>query len=378
MGTGLAEIFDTDSIGSLPWPAGEEGRCAKEMLTPWIQQGVEAHVGNVNASVAALLVDDTVMPLTVAHRDSPGCYVASPYSQFVTYAIEHLSTVVPTSAVAPMSLGLKAFGKVLKWGQLNQTVYIDNWLVSTNLHPNLSISQLRDSIGALCKKYPGHAFAFRSVTPTLNPGLYEALKETGFQMIASRPIFYVDAREEKSFKSRMFKSDMKILEGTSYDIIHGGDFKREDIPRIRELYEALYLEKYSLGNPHLTDAFIHHVIDKDLWKFIAFKTEGRIDAVVGYYSRGDLMTSPLFGYDTQLPQELGLYRLISTALSLEAKKQGALLHQSSGAASYKKLRRAQAETEYIAVYTHHLPPLRRATWKLLQTTLNNLGKKFMS
>lgn len=372
-----ATLYSTTTIDGLSWPSSLE-TSRKELITPWVMDGAKSHIQNVDASVAALQVEDHVLPVSVANLDDTGCYVASPFSQFVTYATEHLNKSLSKKVLGPVQFLLKGWGGVLRSGRLNQIAYVDNWLVSTNLHPELSSESVEAIVKEITERFPGHAIGFRSVTRELNPKLWTSLEEAGFKMLASRPIFYLDTTEKAPFKARMFKSDLKLLKNTEYQLIDGSEIAITDISRIRELYEDLYLKKYSSENPQLTDAFIKLLIETKQWQFKAFRKDGRIDAVAGYFSRGNVMTSPLFGYDSSLPQELGLYRMISTALVLEAKEKGMILHQSSGAGKFKTLRRAHSAVEHIAVYTHHLPKRQRATWALLRGAMNQIGARIMT
>ncbi|WP_374016341.1 hypothetical protein ABU162_18735 [Paenibacillus thiaminolyticus] len=73
------------------------------------------------------------------------------------------------------------------------------------------------------------------------------------------------------------------------------------------------------------------------------------------FCRDGVMTTMLFGYDTALPQELGLYRMLSAALLELARENGDLLHESSGAAQFKRNRGARADIGYSAVFCDHLP-----------------------
>ena len=112
-------------------------------------------------------------------------------------------------------------------------------------------------------------------------------------------------------------------------------------------------------------------------RFKALKKEGRIDGVVGFVERNGEMFCPFFGYDRSLPQELSLYRLLSTVLMLEADRRHLLFHQSAGASMFKKIRKAQSCIEYIAVDYRHLPFKRRIPWILLEKLCNSIGVIFM-
>jgi hypothetical protein len=89
------------------------------------------------------------------------------------------------------------------------------------------------------------------------------------------------------------------------------------------------------------------------------------------------MTTPLLGYDTSLPQEVGLYRMLSAQLTLEATKRGIILHQSSGAASFKRFRGFIENIEYSAVFYQHLPFWRQLVWRLLGLLVNQIAVPLM-
>ncbi|MFP3787222.1 hypothetical protein SB769_39120, partial [Burkholderia sp. SIMBA_024] len=79
------------------------------------------------------------------------------------------------------------------------------------------------------------------------------------------------------------------------------------------------------------------------------------------------LAAPVLGYDTALPQELGLYRMLSYLVARTAHENGVQLHNSSGVAEFKRNRGAEPEFEYTAVYTRHLPWRHRVGWRLLET-----------
>jgi hypothetical protein len=128
--------------------------------------------------------------------------------------------------------------------------------------------------------------------------------------------------------------------------------------------------KYSPFNPDFTERFFAHALATQSFYLIGLRKAGRFDAVLGYFWRNGVMTTPIFGYDTGLPQALGLYRMISAVLAQEARRRGLLLHASSGAASFKRNRGAAPAIEYSAVYDRHLPVYRRLPWAILERVLN--------
>jgi len=87
----------------------------------------------------------------------------------------------------------------------------------------------------------------------------------------------------------------------------------------------------------------------------------------------DVLLQPLFGYATNLPQALGLYRLLSTQTALEGIQHHRLIHCSAGVGEFKRLRGAVPAIEYNAVYYHHLPKARQTPWCILKILLDRLA-----
>ena len=66
------------------------------------------------------------------------------------------------------------------------------------------------------------------------------------------------------------------------------------------------------------------------------------------------MTAPVVGYNTTLPQSLGLYRLLMATVFEEAMRTNLVVNLSAGAAQFKRQRGGRAEIEYSAVLVRHL------------------------
>src|SRR6202022_2402098 len=119
--------------------------------------------------------------------------------------------------------------------------------------------------------------------------------------------------------------------------------------------------------------FIRLALAERLLTIKALARDGRIDAALGYCGRRGYITAPLFGYDTQLPRELGLYRLLTSLTSLEALEHGWTVPFSAGVGRFKRLRGVFAVIEYNAVYDGHLPASRRRPWRLLQAVTDRVA-----
>ena len=146
----------------------------------------------------------------------------------------------------------------------------------------------------------------------------------------------------------------------------GKDFSDEDLARSVDLYNMLYLEKYSYYNPQFTFEFMKLARDEGILHMLALRRDGPINAVIGFFIRNGAMTLPLLGYDTSLPQTEGLYRLLTQLKIQEGLRRNLLIHSSSGVGKFKKARGGKSVIEYNAVYHNHLPAWRQRPWKLIK------------
>ncbi|MBV5343531.1 GNAT family N-acetyltransferase, partial [bacterium] len=71
------------------------------------------------------------------------------------------------------------------------------------------------------------------------------------------------------------------LRNHKYEIVNGGDFSNEDLMRSVDLYNMLYLEKYSYFNPQFTFEFMKLARDEKALHMLALKRDGRMDGVMG-------------------------------------------------------------------------------------------------
>ncbi|WP_257219510.1 GNAT family N-acetyltransferase [Paenibacillus sp. LK1] len=373
-------FFDRNSLEDMDWPNTEDGRDARAYLEPMMLQGTRDFMINANTTLLIARIDDLVLPLTVNDAEYENSYVCSPYTHYVRYAKQELMLLRKPL----LEKGFFALLSVVGWGmrqsQINKVVHINNWLLSTNLYPAMSGEQAVCLLAAVRERYPEHAVVFRSLCPGLHSDFTGELQQAGCQLIPSRQIYLYRANDPNfgNAKSRwLLKRDYELLTKHEYEFVSGANLTEEDIPRIAELYRLLYLEKYSYDNPQFSEQFIATAKASGALTLCGLRKEGRIDAVMGYFCRNGVMTTPLFGYDTALPQSIGLYRMLSACLIGQARESGHLLHESAGAAQFKRNRGAVSDFEYSAVYERHLPMSRRWCWLLLERLLNRVGVPLM-
>ncbi|MDG0794113.1 GNAT family N-acetyltransferase [Cohnella ginsengisoli] len=375
-------FYDSTNIGDCPWPDTAYGRYAKRYLLPIIEGGSEAFVGNVRTRLLVMSVGGIPVPVTVNEAEYANSYVCSPYTHYVSYAKEELSLLRNRALIAALSAVLTGIGGLLKASRFNRIVHVNNWLLSTNLYPALSDEQWSAALDCLIRAFPGYAIAFRSLNASLNAREMDLLRGRRCRLVPSRQIYLLRTGDPDfaNAKARwLLKRDRALAEQHGYVQVGPTDIVTADIPRIAELYKMLYLDKYSLHNPQFTTRLLEQALAHGTLELHGYRdgTTGRLEAILGFYAREGAMTTPLFGYDTSRPQAHGLYRLLSALLIGIARDRGLLLHESSGAAQFKRNRGAVADIEYTALYDRHLPAWRRGSWSALEGLLGKIGVPLM-
>ncbi len=364
-------LYDRANLGALDWPATTDGDYARRYLVPFMEHGPRAYIANAHTELQVLRVGATLLPITPTRFHPDNSYVCSPYSHYVAYGQEEFVTLKNPPLEAALRLLFRPLGWYFRRAQLDRVVYVNNWLLSTNLYPVLTSEQVTAALRWLVEAFPDRAIVFRSLDAEHNPVVFAALRAAGTRMVFSRSVYYQDVPSPQVQQRQHYRRDLKHFERTPYKVVDGDDLSPADAPRIVALYGDLYLRKYSYYNPQFTVAFVQLCLQQRLLVIKAFRRDGRLDGVLGYFIRRGTLTPPLFGYDTRLPQSLGLYRLISTLTALEGQRQGALVHFSAGVGAFKRARGGVNAIEYNAVYDAHLPAERRRPWALLHALMDH-------
>lgn len=375
-------FYDSTNIEDCPWPDTAYGQYARRYLLPVMTGGSEAFVGNVRTRLLVMSVDGIPVPVTVNDAEYANSYVCSPYTHYVSYAKEELSLLRNRALIAALSAALTGIGGLLKASRFNRVAHVNNWLLSTNLYPVLSDEQWSAALERLICAFPGHAIAFRSLNASLNAREMDLLRGRRCRLVPSRQIYLLRTGDPDfaNAKARwLLKRDRALADRHGYVQVGPEGMTPADIPRIAELYKMLYLDKYSLHNPQFTARFYEQALAHGTLELHGYRdgATGRLEAILGFYAREGAMTTPLFGYDTSRPQAHGLYRMLSALLIGIASERGLLLHESSGAAQFKRNRGAVADIEYTALYDRHLPAWRRGSWSALEGLLGKIGVPLM-
>ncbi len=358
-----AELGVADD-GDAPWAAG--------FLPELMRRDTKEFAENLDCAVTSLRVGRHALPVTITKAQPGNAYVVSTFTHYVSYALDELRELRNPPLEAALRWVLIGLGKLLQFGRVDDAVLVDNALVSTNLHPHLTIEELRTVTGALTRAYPACAIGMRSVHGR-DSRLPEYFRELGYRLIPARSVTFVPTASAAFKRKRDVRQDAKLLRESAYLVRSVLQPSRAELERMSELYRLLYIEKYSRHNPRFTPAFLEMAARTGMLEFRALERGGRMDGVIGFFVRGGYLTVPILGYDTRLPKETGLYRMLSSMISTEAHARGVDLHASSGVAAFKRSRGGEPELEYTAIQSAHLPIGSRIVWAMLEQLITRIA-----
>ncbi len=366
-------VVDAAGLGAAPWPDDPASAKVRRYVTPLMTEGVRPFIANASAEVRALLLDDAALPLTVHTPGPADCWSCAPSTQYHRYALSELRLVPSAVARGGLTAFAAPWGAFLRASGVDQVVQVNNWMFSTNLAPPLRADQVA-AIGALRDHFPDHAIVVRSLTEALDGPLVAGLVAAGARLVPSRQVYLVDPAEKLGKKARwLLRRDERLIADQGFELVAGEALSAAERARAMALYGALYLEKYSPYNVAFTERFLDLAIGGRLMEVAALRREGRIEGMYGFFQVDRAMTATLFGLDGAVPQEVGLYRMLSALTTRAAQRRGLVLHASAGAAAFKRHRGARPAIEVHAVFDDHLPAWRRAPWAALSGVLQRVG-----
>ncbi len=338
-------------------------------LCELMRRGPLELIENVSSEFTALRVNQHLLPVTVSSGQAGNAYVVSPLTHWVTYAQDELRELHSPVLERVLRIALEWLGSWLRFGRADDVVFVNNLPVSTNLHPDFTLEELRSMTQGLTQGYPNHAVGFRSVCDR-DSRLPEFLRELGYRLIPARSVTFVPTRGGAFRAKRDVRSDSRLLPESGYAARALTEPTPAELERVTELYRLLYIEKYSEHNPRFKPEFMELALRTGLLEFVVLERNGRLDGVIGFYQREGVLTVPVLGYDTRLPVKTGLFRMLSNAFAEIAYERGLDLHASSGVAAFKRSRGGEPELEYTAVYTSHLPLKNRLVWASLERLIS--------
>lgn len=343
-------------------------------------------IDNVVTDLKGTVVNGSILPVTVNEQAYHTTHVCSMYTTLVSYGRQELRHIDNKIARALSLAFVASLDHFLKAAKIDRIVSNNNFFLATSLYPALALKeqQLIQYIHKTAQQFGKHAIVFKSLNFHTNAQLMQTLKNAGCQLMPFREIFIFDPKLKDYTTQRHYKVDLNILKNNkNYSLGNESEITENDYDRMSTLYRKLYIDKHSIYNPQFNRHYIQASHKNGFIKYFGLRNaSGLLDGFIGFYDRHNVTTTPIVGYDTSLPQELGLYRMLMAYAISRAHKQGLILNLSSGASQFKLRRGGVSFIEYQAVYTKHLKnQFQKLTWHLLKGVLSHIGiplmKKFL-
>jgi len=319
-------------------------------------------VSNANAHIHSVDIAGNSYPVSLLdHSDWKESYVSSPRSTWLRYArseaLRHLSPAMAHLVKAGSCLIFGPLSALMHASKLDQAAIIANYLISTNLYPEWQADDIAQMTSVMCGRHSDSPLMIRNMCPEVSPSVMENLCAQGWKMMPSRMIYLCDPAQKHVWKHNHVKQDARLLNDGEVEIVTQTQLNLSDLADLRAVFRQLFIDKHSHLNPDFSPAFFELCLETNFLELVGLRWQGRWVGVLGLYIHPESgwLTTPLIGYDTSLPQELGLYRRLMAILLKEGKNRGCRLHYSSGASHFKRARGGIPALEYTAIYVEHLP-----------------------
>jgi Acetyltransferase (GNAT) domain len=343
-----------------------------ELWEPLVAHGMQWCAPNVHADVHWLDAGDVCWRVSVTRVQPRNSYIVSATGQYYDYAYDEIKRLPSVVQRAFSRAGMSALSPMLK--SLDPIVVLDALPVSTVLHVLRSEAQWAAGLAAVRAEFPSLPIVVRSLDSIGSGRELTMLEGLGMRRMLSRLVFHQDPRVDSFWRIRNVQHDVRMVAETP---IPWHPLVAADAPDVARLYWQLYGEKHSLLNPHFSEAWIAHGIAKGALFGDGLHVDGRLAAAFLSYRVNDMMTNPVFGYDTTLPQSLGLYRRLSVRTMELARELDLRIHASSGAPGFKASRGGVASIEYHAVDLRGVRAVQRWCWQTDIAVTNAVGPRLL-
>lgn len=306
----------------------------------WPQESLDIWMQNAGADLH--WHGDLSIPITHAYpaRLPDTSYITSLRSGWFDYAAQELGDQKLAAS------GVRLAGQVARCMGFDRLILVGNFPVSTNAWPLDTHHALTEACLDTVRAHATHFVGIRNLQKEKNASVMHALRTQGFHALPARVVYEFDLREGLKSKPSHLMRDRSALAKSNLAIHIKSEISNVQASRMRELYQAIYIQKHSVLNAQYTTQFFADMVQSQLMQALVLENrEGTIMAFAMLYRQGDTLTVPALGYDTEADID-GLYRLLFAAIHQYTQTQQLLLNYSSGAGDFKRKRGGLPRMEY--------------------------------
>ncbi len=346
----------------------------KKFNTLFSKHKPSALFANMHAEFDSISMDGITLPCTVVNQVTANCFNASPHALMIDYAKDEL-VKLPRFVQLLLSAIILLCSGILRLCQIDRIVTLNNQGLSTNMPTALFMRTDAALLTQLASdKWHTHQLAIRSLNDAIHADFIKSLKHHGWQLLVTRQVYLMHDWQAVYQKINTLRDKKLLSDGKYYFKALTKDSTDGEFMEAKQWYDRLYLHKYSRQNVQFTTVFLKQAVALDilslhlLYDANTHQSVAVVGVVVDDADSKDgfiQATVPVIGYDDNIPTQEALYRRCMAYAMQHCAKHQAVLNFSSGAPSFKRLRGAAAQIEYMAVYTEHLPYYRRLAWRML-------------
>lgn len=366
----MLKIYDKTNINDLIKLSNLKDNSFLNYFASMITEGTKKYIENIDCEIKILQINDKFLPLVFADDNYNDSLYVSILSHYVKYTIQEFQRFISNKLLKNFLVFiLKIFEKIFIANKINKVLYVNHYLVSTNLYPDITQDEIKQIIEFLKETFPDYAIAFKNINKFYDCDLHHKLILSNCSFIVSRQIFLLDKEIKSTLKSKyLYKinNEIKLLNNSLYKITN--EIFEEEYCLIEELYTKLYVEKYSKYNPKYTKEYFKLVRQSKIFDINVLKMDEKICAASILQGNSRIMTIPALGYDMSISKNL--YSLINAQHLKIFDYNFEIFNLSAGIADYKMQRGAKPVIEYMAIYYKHLKFNRQFVYKILEKAVN--------
>lgn len=360
------EVKPIDDAG-LDW--GRAGADLGRYMRSVAELGPDGALANARFDLLALQLGDRAFPI-VCPRGPQGCWLTSLATTYGRALRDEIDREQGGGA-AWLNRGASWLAEgLLRLTRADEAVYVNHLLFSTSLYGTWTAEDLAPALAALRRAFPRQAIIWRSLNDQDNRDLLAAMDRQGGRRIVSRLVWSLADPVRQWLPRTDAKTDRRLAAAGGLTVETPAALSDAELQRVVELYEAVYLRKYSEANPAYGPGLLRAAIAAGvLTAQLVRGPGGDIQAFAADHVYEDTLSSPMLGHDRDQPLEAGLYRTVMSLSVLRAVELGLRVNYSAGAGTFKRHRGATPALEYMAVFDAHLPAWRRVGYGLLERAL---------